>query len=141
MPTPAEVKKALVAAGFVVYRTRGDVVHVAERARENLIMDANIRVRAMDPAVFLLVHAKRSEFPHDSDDVMFEHARRMAKPSFDRGYVEVATQITRLPDPNDEQRTLDSWFEVSYEKRVRNLEEAMTEVGFALSIEKAASRS
>ncbi|MBK9265082.1 MAG: hypothetical protein IPM54_35545 [Polyangiaceae bacterium] len=141
MPTPAEVKKALVSAGFVVYRTRGDLVHVAERARENLIMDAGIRVRASEPAVILMVRAQRSDFPHEPEGVMFEHARKLAKIAIERGYVEVGTQITPLPDPNDESHTLDSWFEVSYEKRVADLEQAMTEVAFALSIEKAASRT
>jgi hypothetical protein len=141
MPTPAEVKKALVSSGFVVYRTRGDVVHVAERARENLIMDAGIRVRSSEIAVILLVRAQRSDFPHDVESAMFDHARKIAQIVIDRGYVETGTQITPLPDPNDEAHTLDSWFEVSYEKRVKDLEEAMAEVGFALSIEKVASRA
>ncbi len=140
MPTPAEVKKALVSSGFVVYRTRGDLVHVAERARENLIMDAGIRVRASESAVIVMVRAQRSDFAHDADEVMFDHARRLAGGLDERGYIEVGTQITSLPDPNDETHTLDSWFEVSYEKRVQDLVEAMVEVGFALSIEKVASR-
>jgi hypothetical protein len=141
MPTPADVKKALVSAGFVVYRTRGDIVHVAERARENLIMDAGIRVRASEPAVILMVRAQRCDFPHEREDVMFDHARKLARLAVERGYVEVGTQITPLPDPNDERRTLDSWFEVLYEKPVPDLEQAMTEVAFVLSIEKAASRA
>lgn len=141
MPTPAEVKKALVSSGFVVYRTRGDIVHVAERARENLIMDAGIRVRASEPAVILMVRAQRSDFPNDDELAMFDHARSLANNLAERGYTEVATQITPLLDPNDDTHTLDSWFEVSYEKRVQDLVEAMTEVGFALSIEKVASRA
>ncbi len=140
MPTPAEVKKALVSSGFVVYRTRGDVVHVAERARENLIMDAGIRVRSSEPAVILMVRAQRTDFPHDTDETMFDHARKLAQVVIERGYEEVGTQITPLLSPNDETHTLDSWFEVSYEKRVQNLDEAMIEVGFALSIDKVATR-
>ncbi len=141
MPTPAEVKKALVSSGFVVYRTRGDLVHVAERARENLIMDAGIRVRASEPAVILMVRAQRIDFPHAPEPAMFDHARELGQALIARGYVEVGTQITPLPDPNDETHTLDSWFEVSYEKQVNDLDEAMAEVGFALSVEKVASRA
>jgi hypothetical protein len=141
MPTPAEVKKALISAGFEVYRTRGDVVYVAERARENLIMDSGIRVHAAETKVGLLVRAQRTDFPHDPDEAMFERARALGKPAEARGYVEAGTQITRLPDPSDEGRTLDSWFEVSFEKPTSGLEEAMAEVGFALSIEKVASRA
>jgi hypothetical protein len=141
MPTPAEVKKALVSSGFVVYRTRGDLIHVAERARENLIMDAGIRVRVSEPAVILLIRAQRSDFPHESEQALFDHARKLASVVLERGYSEVGTQTTPLPDPNDETHTLDSWFEVAYEKRVQDLDEAMAEVGFALSIEKVASRA
>jgi len=141
MPTPAEVKKALVSSGFVVYRTRGDVVHVAERARENLIMDAGIRVRSSELAVILMVRAQRSDFPHDEESALYDHARKLAHVALERAYAEVGTQITPLPDPNDETHTLDSWFEVLYEKRVQDLDEAMAEVGFALAIEKVASRA
>ena len=70
-----------------------------------------------------------------------EENRKLAQIVTDRGYVEVGTQITPLLSPNDETLTLDSWFEVSYEKRVQNIEEAMVEVGFALSIEKVAARA
>ena len=141
MPTPAEVKKALISAGFEVYRTRGDVVHVAERARENLIMDSGVRVHAGETKVGLLVRAQRIDFPHDPDEAMFERARELGKPALARGFVEVDTQITRMPDPSDDERTLDSWFEVSFEKRTDGLAEAMAEVGFALSLEKAATRT
>lgn len=141
MPTPAEVKKALVSSGFVVYRTRGDVVHVAERARENLIMDAGIRVRSSELAVILMVRAQRCDFPQDAESAMYDHARTLANVALERGYAEVGTHITPLLDPNDETHTLDSWFEVSYEKRVNDLDEAMAEVGFALSIEKVAARA
>lgn len=104
-------------------------------------MDAGIRVRASEPAVILMVRAQRNDFPHESEDALFDRARQMAPAAVARGYVEVSTQITPLPDPNDETHTLDSWFEVSYEKRVQDLDEAMAEVGFALSIEKVASRA
>lgn len=104
-------------------------------------MDAGIRVRASEPAVILMIRAQRGDFPHESEQALFDHARQLAHVVLERGYAEVGTQITALPDPNDETHTLDSWFEVSYEKRVQDLDEAMAEVGFALSIEKVASRA
>lgn len=116
-------------------------MHVAERARENLIMDAGIRVRSSELAVILMVRAQRCDFPQDAESAMFDHARKLAQVALERGYAEVGTQMTKLPDPNDETHTLDSWFEVSYEKQVQDLDEAMAEVGFALSIEKVASRA
>jgi hypothetical protein len=139
MPTPADVKKALLSAGFEVFRTRGDVVHVAERARENLIMDSGVRVHAAGTVGFV-VRAQRSDFPGDADDGMFDKARRLGSPALERGYRETGQHVTRVPDPSDAGRTLDTWWEVSFEKGVSSLEEAMVEVGFALSLEKAASR-
>jgi hypothetical protein len=141
MPTPAELKKALISAGFEVYRTRGDVVHVAERARENLIMDSGVRVHATELTVAVIMRAQRVDFPHDPDEAMFARARNLGACTLARGYREVGTQITRLPDPSDPERTLDSSFEVSFEKRVTNLDEAMAEVGFVFSLEKAASHT
>jgi hypothetical protein len=141
MPTPAEVKKALISTGFEVYRTRGDVVHVAERARENLIMDSGVRVHAGELAVGVVFRAQRVDFPHDPDESLFALARALGGALLGRGFAESGTQVTRMPDPSDDTRTLDSWFEVSFEKRVAGLEEAMAEVGFALALEKAASRT
>jgi hypothetical protein len=140
MPTPAEIKKALIAAGFEVYRTRGDVVHVAERVRENLIMDSGVRVHA-EGSVAFVVRAQRSDFPNEPEEGMFERARKLGAAAVARGYQEVGQQMTRVPDPSDEGRTLDTWHEVSFQKPVASLDEAMAEVRFVLSLEKTASRS
>jgi len=55
-----------------------------------------------------------------------------------RGYVETATLTSPMQDPADPARNLDTWYEVCFEKSVATLEEAMTEVGFALKVEKLA---
>ena len=47
-PTPADLKKTLVARGFEVYRTLGDQVVLADRVRENLIMDSGVAARPGD---------------------------------------------------------------------------------------------
>ena len=47
-------KKVLIDAGFEVFRTRGEEIVIAERPRENLIMDSGVRLRlgdASDPAL------------------------------------------------------------------------------------------
>lgn len=103
-------------------------------------MDSGVRVHATEPKVGVLVRAQRIDFPHDPDEQMFERARSLGKPALDRGFIEVGTQITRLPDPSDDSRTLDRWYEVAYEKHADGLEQAMAEVGFALSLAKTAQR-
>lgn len=137
MPTPAEMKRALIQAGFEVYATRGDVVHLAERVRENLIMDSGVFVRSASPAVGFVVRAQRSDFPHEGEEQLFQRARSLGKSALDRGYGEVKTAAREVRDPVDRARTLDTWCEVSFEKPLSDLAAVMDEVRFALSFEKA----
>jgi hypothetical protein len=152
MPTAAEIKRALKEAGLEVYRTRGDVVYLADRVRENLLMDASTFIRGAsvtlppdtDPAprplrVGFVVRAQRTDFPNDAEDHLFELARRMAGPAAERGYVEILAEVRKVLDPGDGERTLDTWCEVSFEKEVGELGEAVAEARFALSLEKAAA--
>ena len=142
MATPAEVKKALVEAGFEVYRTRGDTVHVAERVRENLIMDSNVRLRAADNAVRFAVRAQRSDFPDASTDQLFARVRSHAEAlATSRGYAEVESNVTEVADPGDAERTIDTWCEVVFEKRVESLAHALDEVRFSLGIEKIITKN
>src|SRR3954469_9086300 len=127
MPTPSDIKKALHGAGFEIYRTRGDVVHVARRVRENLIMDSGVRVSAGSVKVGFVVRAQRSDFPGDPDDGLFDRARRLAEAAASRGYREVSTQATLVPDPGDVELTLDTWCEILFEKSVDELELAIDE--------------
>ena len=134
-----EIRKALIAAGFELYRTRGDEVQVADRVRDNLIMDSGVSVKAKGSlTVKVVVRAQRSDFPNEGAATLFERARQLASGAVSRGYVETATLTNPMQDPADPARTLDTWYEVCFEKVVETLEEAMTEVGFALKVEKAA---
>lgn len=139
MPTPAEMKRALIQAGFEVYATRGDVVHLAERVRENLIMDAGIFVKSTSPTVGFIVRAQRSDFPNEDEEQLLDRARNLGKAAMDRGYEEVKTTIREVRDPGDRARTLDTWCEVSFEKAVSDLTGVVDEVRFSLSFEKAVS--
>ena len=138
--TIAEVKKALVAAGFELYRTRGQEVCVADRVRDNLIMDSGVSVVCREPSmvVRVVVRAQRSDFPNDSIPTLFGRARALASVAEDSGFREVATKTTPMQDPADPSHTLDTWYEVAFEKSVPLIEEAMTEVRFALGFEKTA---
>jgi hypothetical protein len=134
---PTEIRKALLAAGFELYRTQGDQVHVADRVRDNLIMDSGVAVSTA-PSVRFVVRSQRSDFPNDATAMLFDRARALAVGAVAHGYAETGTMTSPMHDPADPSRTLDTWYEVSFEKAVATLDEAMAEVGFALSVEKAA---
>ncbi len=146
MPTPAEIKKALKDAGLEVYRTRGEVVHLAERVRENLLMDAGTFLRGAADGpdggrgahVGFVVRAQRNDFPNDGNEHLFERARHAAASAIARGYRETAVEVHQIKDPGDGERTLDTWCEVSFEIEVGDLDAAIAEARFALAIEKAA---
>jgi hypothetical protein len=141
-PSLAEIKKALIAAGFELYRTRGDEVHVADRVRDNLIMDSGVSIRSETPlSVRVVVRAQHSDFPGDSINALFDRARATATAVVARGYMETQALASPMHDPVDPNRTLDTWYEVSYEKKVGTIDEAMVEVAFALQLEKTARRS
>jgi len=142
LATIPEIKKALVAAGFEVYRTRAAEVQIADRVRDNLIMDSGVSVQVGDQVrVRFVVRAQRSDFPSDGPTALFERARELAAAADGRGFVEVSSFASPMKDPVDPSRTLDTWYEVSFEKAVGDLVEAMTEVKFAITLEKSAKAS
>jgi hypothetical protein len=141
MPSATEIKKALREAGLEIYRTRGDVVYLADRVRENLLMDAGIFIRAGEAAtlrVGFVVRAQRNDFPNDGEEHLFDRARGLAARAVAAGWAEMVAEVRRVVDPGDGQRTLDTWCEVSFEKEVADVEGAIAEARFALTIEKAA---
>ena len=78
MPTPTEIKKALISAGFELYRTRGEVVHIADRVRENLLMDSGIFVHAGRATVGFVVRAQHTDFPNETRRLLGGQGRRLS---------------------------------------------------------------
>jgi hypothetical protein len=140
MPSVGEIKKALQAAGFEIYRTRGDVVQVAERVRENLLMDSGVFVDEK-LSVGFAVRAQKTDFPNDADDRLFERARELGVAALARGYVEASAEIRTVVDPGDPGRVIDRWCEVAYRKGTDAIDVAIDELRFALTLEKAAAPS
>lgn len=143
--TLQQLKKALVASGFEVFRTQNDEVILAERVRDNLILDSGIRVGWVPPAedtsvrIVAVFRAQRSDFPSDDEDALYERARKLAQPALDAGFAEVGAAVLPVRDPADPNRTLDTFYEVLLAKNVGSVEAATDELKFALSLEKAVS--
>ncbi len=141
MLTSSDIKLALRTAGFEIYRTREDAVHLSERIRENLIMDSWVRVHAGEsPRVVFFVRAQQADFPGETADELFARARLLAEQATKRSFVETRSFVTELPDPGDPSRILDHWYQLQYELTVANVELAIEEVRFVLSLAKAAKR-
>lgn len=137
IPTPSELKKTLVARGFEVYRTLGDQVVLADRVRDNLIMDSCVSVRSGALlAVRFIVRAQGSDFPSALPEDLFVRARACAAQAVDRGYAEVGVAEVPVRDPGDASHTLDTWYEVAFERTVGSEDELEEELRYALALEK-----
>ena len=137
--TPLELKKLLIEQGFEVYRTIGNRVLLAERVRDNLIMDSNVSAVAGNPLVArVAVRAQQADFHGDIESQLFARASDVAKSAIERGYREVDRTIVPIVDPSDRSRTLDTWYEISFERPVESFDELVGELRFLFSVEKIA---
>jgi hypothetical protein len=135
----ARIRRTLIEAGFEVFRTRGEEIVLAERPRENLIMDSGVRLRFVAPLeVRIVLRVQKADFPNDDDTFLFERVRKLAVPALSEGFAEVSTAMTRVADPGDAERTLDTFYEITYAKKATALDDALVELKFAMSLEKRA---
>jgi hypothetical protein len=138
--TPQELKKALAQAGFLVFRTQGDDIILAERVRDNLIMDSGVRIRAGSPLmVRVVMRAQRGDFPSEAEAHLFERVNQLAEPARGGGFEEVERTVSPVVDPGDPQRTLDTFYEITLARSADDLESAFDAVRFAMGLEKMAT--
>jgi hypothetical protein len=143
MPPPSvqELKKAILKGGFEVYRTRGSEIQLAERPRENLIMDAGISILHGDPLrLRVTVRAQKADFPGENDEALFERALALASPLLSRGFAEVERRARPLPDPGDPSHILDTWLEIFLERSLSESDDLLAELPPLLRLNKAAVR-
>lgn len=177
LTSPVELKRALVREGFEIYRTAGRFVLLADRVRDNLIMDSGVALglaggaapgeadsggnddappestravpslhasvadAATDSSalvVRIVFKAQASEFPSDSAEQLIERARALATPFAGRGYQETNCQTVVVPDPGDPSRTLDTCYDVHWERPLTGLAAAAEELRFALGQQRTA---
>jgi hypothetical protein len=106
-----------------------------------LLMDSGVAVVHGDPLVVrITLRARAAEFPGDGDQTLYERARALAEPMKERGYAEASFEAVPVTDPGDPSRTIDTWYEVTYERRLAEEAELHPELRFALSLPKTAER-
>jgi hypothetical protein len=140
-PPPA-LKKALISAGFEIYRTGPNSISLADRVRDNLIMDSGVKVlQGARLAIQLVLRAQAADFPGEDAEGLYARARGLSSALESKGYREVAATTVAIPDPGDRSRTLDTWYEVSYEREVAGEAELYVELRYALGVPKVATRT
>jgi len=136
-PDVPELKKALVDAGFEIYRTNEDEIQLAERIRLH-IMDSGVRVRTgPNLTIEFTARSQRSDFPNADADELFDRVRAVVGgPAHERGFREKAYATVNVTDPVNDARILDVWHEVTYLKSTEALPDFLEEVRWALGVEK-----
>lgn len=119
----ADLKKALQQEGLQIYRSLPGEVRIAERVRENLILDSGISV-TLELDVRVVFRTERRSFPAESEHSLFARARTLASVAKAHGLVELRAESAEIKDPSDESRVLDEVFEVTFTRRANDLAEA-----------------
>lgn len=131
-----DLKRALVSAGFEVFRVRDDEVHLAERQNVQL-MEAGVRVRAgSSPRVLVVARAQRNDAPSMSESALYETIRARNAGLIASGYREVAAGSREIRSVSNADHVLDVWYEVSFERPIASLEEAVEEVRRSMQSER-----
>jgi hypothetical protein len=114
---PAELKKVLVQKGFQVFRTIGSQVILAERVRDNLVMDSGVSVvSGKELAVRVTVKAQASDFPREDESQLLARARDLQAAFGSGGFEEVETAVVPITDPGEPERQIDTCYEVTFER-------------------------
>jgi hypothetical protein len=140
MPSPSELKKSLLSQGFEIYRTSPDQIALADRVRDNLLMDAGVSVRLAELAVRIVLRSQAGDFPGETAEQLYSRARDLADAAISKGYREIACNAVPVPDPGDRSKTLDTWYEVVFELTLQSEAQLTDELHYALALEKTAPR-
>ncbi|MEZ4223573.1 MAG: hypothetical protein R3B13_21675 [Polyangiaceae bacterium] len=113
-PTVTDLKKQLLDAGFEVYRTLGSQVVLADRVRDNLIMDSGVRVEAADSGyrISVVFRAQAADFPGETEKELWARARSAVTGFGGIEFEESSATAHPIKDPGDRERVLDTWYEV-----------------------------
>lgn len=122
-----------------MFRVLGSEVIIADRVRDNLILDSGVAaVCGTNYSVRVVARAQASDHPTDSEPQMFERVRKVGNAAVESGYAETQTAVVPVPDPVDATRSLDTWYEVTYERPGLDLTALIGELRRALEFRKVA---
>jgi hypothetical protein len=120
-----------------VFRVLGSQVVLADRVRENLIMDSQVSIVCGEHLnLRVVLRAQAADYPEESSEQLFERARALGTAPRELGFDEVQTAVVPISDPVETDRTLDTWYEVTYEKPGLQLPELLGALPSALNFRK-----
>lgn len=140
-----ELKKNLRGAGFEIYRTTTELVHLAERVRDNLIMDSGVAAQLTGAeetrvlSVRVNLRAQASHFPGSTEEQVWSQARSLAQCFFDSGYIEDGSRAVPMMDPSDPTQSLDTSYEIALTRSVSDLDALHQELRVAISRQRSTS--
>lgn len=131
-----DLKRALIAAGFEVLRTRGEEIHLAERHNVSL-MEAGVRVRGGEaPGVFVVARVEKSDAASVQAEQLFELVRSRTSSLVAAGFCEVSTEVRELRSVSDEDRLTDTFYEVTFSRAVPDIDGLLRYARLAISAER-----
>jgi hypothetical protein len=135
--TIQDIQQALADAGVEIYRTGAQELQIAERVRLH-IMDSGVRVVLNGELVVqFTARTQRSDAPSAHSEDLFRRVREeVGEQAGSRGYQESHAEIVEVKDPVNNARVLDVWHEVTYRKPLAAPADAVSEVRWALELEK-----
>ena len=139
---PSQLKRRLRAEGFEIYRTRERDVVLAERVRDNLIMDSGVAaIPAEDGRLGLrvIVKAQATHFPGASEDEVVVHAQQLAASFQALGYEAEEPRSRAMTDPGNPDRILDTAYEIPLRRPIESEEELLSQLRQALSMRRSSS--
>ncbi len=122
-----------------MFRTLGSRVVLADRVRDNLIMDSGVSAESTPPhAVRVVFRARAADYPGDSEEQMFQRARKLGVQQLGDGYAEAECAVVPVEQPDSPGQRLDTWYEVTFERSELTLDGLVGSLRLALGVKKNA---
>lgn len=138
--TSAELKKKLRKSGFDVYRTLPDRVILAERIRDNLIMDSGVAALiGTEFSVETIIRVQQSHFPGKNDEQLREQTQLLATPFLAAGYQQLEHSEEAMMDPSEPENQLDTLYELRISKDSGDLTVLLAQLKQALAWQRSSS--
>lgn len=136
-----DLKRLVRNAGFQVYGTQGQQILLAERVRDNLILDSGISLSPDPLSIIVTVRAQMIHFPGQPIEHAREFADRLGDAFLALGYTRERSETVAIQNPNQVGSTLDTVCEVVFQKALPSPDPIPTEIQLALDLARTSSEA